>query len=170
MYVILVNYQCRHQRTDTSCFIETCLLVLKTPSDFCRSNCTVWTWYLINYVPGRNGYVHPSIFLFKLNINSLIIIIGLDTCTWFNHINTYFRVFLFLIKWKSILITFGSMTQIETRHFWATLVHMISKKTKAVVYWFLNSIICKYIRNTFNTNIYKLLIFLKETLYVMLSF
>lgn len=111
---------------------------------------------------GRNGYVHPLIFLFKLNISLLIIIIGLDTCTWFNHINTYFRVFLFLIKWKSILITFGSMTQIETRHFWATLVHMFSKKTKAVVYWFLNSIICKYIRNTFNTNIYKLSFFLKK--------
>lgn len=104
----------------------------------------------------------PLIFLFKLNINSLIIIIGLDTSTWLNHINKYFKVFLVLIKWKSILIKFGSMTQIQTRHFWAALVHMFSKKTRAVVYWFLNSIICKYIRNTFNTNIYKLLVFLRN--------
>lgn len=104
--------------------------------------------------------MHPLIFLFKLNISSLIIIIGLDTCTWLNQINQYLKVFLFLIKWKSILITFGSMTQIETRHFfWAAIVHMFSKKTRAVVYWFLNSIICKYIRNTFYTNIYKLLLF-----------
>lgn len=80
----------------------------------------------------------PFDFLFPLNINTLIIIIELDTCTWLNHINKYFKVFLFLIKWKSILITFESMTQIERRHFWAALVHLFSKKTRAVVYWFLN--------------------------------
>lgn len=64
----------------------------------------------------------PFDFLFTLNINTLIIIIGLDTCTWLNHNNKYFKVFLFLIKWKSILITFESITQIETRHFWAALI------------------------------------------------